>query len=118
MICYFNKQGYIEMALGHKAASIWQRSDLRVLASTSTMENGSKWVHVSASKPREHPSWEDIVLVKESFIGKESAAILVLPPRSEHVNVMAHCFHWWAHISGPKDFPNLHKITWETALET
>lgn len=58
-----------------------------------------------------------MVLVKERFIGRDRYAVMVLPPRGQHVNIHAHCFHWWDHVRGPSDrLPDLHDIEWESAV--
>jgi hypothetical protein len=97
--------------------TVWKRASLRVLRSLSTMKDGSRWIHVSASRATSHPTWEDLVKVKENFIGQHVDAVMVLPKREDHVNIHPHCFHWWSHWDGPfEGFPNLQDIVDEKAV--
>lgn len=54
------------------------------------------WLHVSFSRKTRDPSYFDMVRVKETFIGAERKAIMVLPKRSEHYSFAKHCLHWYS----------------------
>jgi hypothetical protein len=115
----FEFVGNFEFPLGsgNIAGTCWKRGALRVIRSIADMHDGSKWVHVSLSRSTQHPSWEDMVKVKENFIGTDADAIMVLPARSEHVNIHTHCFHWWHYLSGPRLCePNLQNIKLERGI--
>lgn len=71
-------------------------SKLAVICSATVEEDGRRWMHVSCSKPRCLPTWEDIRLVKDTFIGRERRAIQVLPPESEYVNLHPYVLHLWS----------------------
>jgi hypothetical protein len=73
---------------------------LMVIASGTTELDGRRWAHVSFSRPRRMPSYDDLALVKERFIGVERKAISVHPPRSEHVSIHAYCLHLWCCLDG------------------
>jgi hypothetical protein len=70
-------------------------SGLRVLIDVSLKDDDRHWLHVSVSRKGWVPSWEDLKLVKNTFIGAERDAIMVLPRQSEYVNLHATCHHLW-----------------------
>lgn len=115
---YFNRASSATMPGLGAYATAWVRGHLYVLRSLATMSNGSKYCHVSVSTKNRHPTWEEMVLVRDQFIGLDTEAVLVLPPKVFHVNVHAHCFHWWSRVNGPEtsELPGLHKIIHEEAL--
>lgn len=51
------------------------------------------WLHVSFSRAGSMPSYEDMVRVKERFIGADRKAIQVLPAKSEHFNHHEFCLN-------------------------
>lgn len=73
---------------------------LRVCSSTAREKDGRVWLHVSVSRRDRVPSYDDLVRVKELFVGKERKAIQVFAPASEHVNVAENCLHLWCCIDG------------------
>jgi hypothetical protein len=73
---------------------------LRVLCSACVESDGKRWIHVSCSRPNRLPSWEELRLVKDTFIGRDRKAIQVLPPASEYVNDNPHVLHLWACLDG------------------
>lgn len=54
------------------------------------------WLHVSFSRRDRDPSYFDITRVKETFIGAERKAVMVLPKQSEHYNFAKHCLHLYS----------------------
>ena len=68
---------------------------LFVLCSARTENDGKRWMHVSCSRRNRLPSWEELRLVKDTFIGRERKAIQVLPPDSEYVNIHGYVLHLW-----------------------
>lgn len=72
---------------------------LRVIYSLDTLDDGEEWEHVSVSRRDRLPSWGDLMLVKELFIGPEREALQLLPKRSEHINLARCCLHIWARTS-------------------
>ena len=73
---------------------------LAVIASASIELDGKAWLHVSVSHRYQMPTWEQLVEVKETFIGSERQALQVLPKMSEWVNVHPYCLHLWACVEG------------------
>lgn len=74
--------------------------NLMVICSARTEADGKRWLHVSCSKPNRLPDWDDLVLVKETFIGRERMAIQVIPPRSKYVNDHPYVLHLWCCLDG------------------
>lgn len=68
---------------------------LRVIASIQTESDGNDWLHVSLSRRKRLPDWDDVKQVKDLFVGKERKAIQILPPESEYVNIHPNCLHLW-----------------------
>ena len=56
---------------------------------------GERWHHVSLSRPDRLPSWYDVRMVKNLFIGDDREAYQVLPPESEYVNTHPFVLHLW-----------------------
>ena len=75
------------------------RSGLSVLASAARHE-GKFWLHVSLSRQRLMPSYDDLADVKRVFIGEGKTALMVLPPKVKHVNIHRFCLHLWHCIDG------------------
>jgi len=62
--------------------------------------DGKTWLHVSMSRKKRLPSYEDMKLVKELFIGKDRNAIQIFPPEKEHINIHEYCLHLWSAVEG------------------
>jgi len=73
---------------------------LTVICSAKVEGDGQRWMHVSVSRSSKLPSWDDLRLVKDTFIGKSRKAIQVLPPESEYVNFHPYVLHLWACLDG------------------
>lgn len=73
---------------------------LVVIESTATEKDGKKWYHVSLSRKSRLPSYDDMKVVKDHFIGKHNHAIQVFAPESEHVNLHSYCLHLWHCLEG------------------
>lgn len=69
---------------------------LRVIVDCEIKTDGSPWLHVSVSRKSWTPTHDDMALVKAAFIGEDRYAYSVWPPRSQYVNIHAHCLHLWA----------------------
>ncbi|SNR99553.1 hypothetical protein SAMN04488503_2245 [Humidesulfovibrio mexicanus] len=77
------------------------RLGLRVIMSVDTLVGDERYLHVSCSRKSRLPSWDDLKVVKDVFIGEEVEAIQCLPKKSEYVNLMPHCLHLWARVTAP-----------------
>ena len=74
-------------------AAYRNRTGLAVIISCCVEADGKNWIHLSVSKRKQYPTWDEFVQVKELFLGRESLALQVLPPRSEWVNDHPFCLH-------------------------
>lgn len=68
---------------------------LMVIISAATEQDGKVWVHLSLSRRRRMPTYEDMMLCKLVFLGEETVAYQVFVPQSEHINIMPYCLHLW-----------------------
>lgn len=102
--------------LDYDNATSWIRGALKVLRSESMMSDGSTWLHVSVSRTDRCPTWDEMALVKDEFIGTDVYAIQVLPPRERHVNLHSFCLHWWMPVTEFTRLPDLHEIIDEKAV--
>ena len=78
-----NKQGFCK-----------QVPQLTVMTSFAIQKDDKLWQHVSVSGEK-IPSYADLCLVKQIFIGEEKKAIQVFPESSKHVNDHSTCLHLW-----------------------
>lgn len=77
-----------------------KRTGLAVILTVEEHSIGGNWLHVSVSRQTRIPTYQDMCLVKELFIGRESKAIQIFAPESEHVNHNPNVLHLWARIEG------------------
>ena len=73
---------------------------LRVIASVCRERDGKRWIHVSVSRERRLPDWDDLRLVKDVFIGKDRLALQILPREADYYNVHPFCLHLWSCLDG------------------
>jgi len=66
---------------------------MSVVVSGCIEDDGRKWIHLSVAGPGRVPHWSELVDVKELFLGRDSKAIQVIPPRAEYVNIHPHVLH-------------------------
>ncbi len=62
--------------------------------------DGKRWLHLSCSHRKRLPTWDEMVEVKELFLGEDAKAIQVLPPRKEWVNLCDRVLHLWVCLDG------------------
>lgn len=86
---------------------------LRVMMDAGYEEDGSVWIHASASRRGRTPSWEDMDLVKRLFIGNDRVAYQVHPKSDEHYTLSGNkdqrlgtCLHLWAPVDDVPRLPN------------
>lgn len=75
-----------------------QEERLRFSALGRSMKH-EYWLHVSFSREDKVPSYDDMVRVKEKFIGAERKAIQVLPAEREHFNHHPFCLNIFSPLS-------------------
>lgn len=61
---------------------------------------GGRWIHFSLSHRTRLPTWEELVSSKEAFLGEDTKAIQVLPPRGEWVNICERVLHLFHCVDG------------------
>lgn len=86
-------QNWKVIRLSKDGAAYKNRTGLAVIISCCVEADGLSWVHLSVSKRKQFPTWDEFVQVKELFLGRESLALQVLPPRTEWVNDHPFCLH-------------------------
>lgn len=69
---------------------------LNVICSAMREADGKCWMHVSLSRRSRLPSYADMCLVKDTFIGRERLAVQVFARASEHVNIHPNVLHLWS----------------------
>ena len=72
-----------------------ETSSLKVLSSLDEMEDGVLTLHVSVSRAKKLPTWEDLKAVKNVFMGMEVDAFHVIPAASDHINLHNYTMHLW-----------------------
>lgn len=84
----------------------WQKDvadgHLTVLVGREPGPDGPMW-HLSIShrtnearpRPGRYPEWDEIAEARYQFIPDEVTVAMLLPPRSEYVNLHETCFHLW-----------------------
>lgn len=83
-------------AFGPTGAVYANPNGLRVIVTDSEdMYPDGEWRHISFSRANRIPSYRDIQLIKKQFVGEQHKAIMVFPAKSEHVNIMENCLHFW-----------------------
>ena len=73
------------------------KSGVLVICSIDTMEDGTKWKHISCSKNRKNPSWTEVYGVKRVFIGDDAEAIQVFPKHKDLID-LTDCLHIWSPV--------------------
>lgn len=62
---------------------------------TITFSNGGGWQHVSVSRKRRMPTYEDMDWVKRAFWSAEATVMQLHVPAQEHINCHPYCLHLW-----------------------
>ena len=75
------------------------KGKLSVIISQSKELNNKTWIHLSMARPNKYISYEEMIYVKNIFLG-DIKAFMVLPTKSHHVNIHKYCFHLWHCIDG------------------
>jgi hypothetical protein len=68
---------------------------LHVIHSVAVEQDGEVWEHISLSRDDDAmPTWEQVRDVFHEVCGPDALGIIVIPPKSEHVN-LAEVAHAW-----------------------
>lgn len=81
-------------------ARFLSQDNMRVLVTVDIEEDGHVWMHMSLSRRKSLPSYEDMKIVKKIFVGDDAVAIQVFPAKKDHVNLHPNCLHLWSCLTG------------------
>lgn len=59
---------------------------------------GLGWEHVSVSREKVTPTWEEMCLFKDIFWPDDEACVQYHPAKKDYVNFHKHCLHIWRPI--------------------
>jgi hypothetical protein len=65
--------------------NVWVTRDL--------YKNGSVRWHLSISRTDRYPSWDEIKEARYALLPDDCTMAMLLPPKSEYVNLHPNCFH-------------------------
>jgi hypothetical protein len=57
------------------------------------MSISSTWVECHRATPDRYPTWDEVAEARERYLPDELTFAMILPPRSEYVNLHATTFH-------------------------
>lgn len=57
--------------------------------------DGEGWQHVSVSRRKRNPSYEDMCWAKDQFWSDDVCVMQLHVPAEDHVNCHPHCLHLW-----------------------
>jgi hypothetical protein len=72
---------------------------LAVIMSIAQELDGKRWLHFSLSHRSRIPKWDELVEMRNLFIG-DVYCYQVLPPRSKYVNICKTCLHLFHCLDG------------------
>ena len=100
------------------AASVWQHALTRttVLRSIAKMRDGSEWIHVSVAHKTMLPDWNDLVRIRDEFIGKDCECYQVFPKVADYINIHSNCLHIWCPVDEIRRVANLQDIEYEKSI--
>jgi hypothetical protein len=67
-----------------------QKGDLRVILARDPFN--ARW-HLSISCADRYPTWDEICDARYALVPDNATMAMLLPPRSEYVNIHKNCFH-------------------------
>jgi hypothetical protein len=68
--------------------------------------DGAGWEHVSVSKIKRCPTWNEMCVVKDMFWGADDCVVQYHPPKSLYVNNHPHCLHLWRKVGSEFEIPS------------
>lgn len=72
----------------------WGWNGLFVIASVAVYGDGNQWLHVSVSRAARMPTYQELKMIKNDFIGNRKA-IFIFPKKERFINIHPHCMHLW-----------------------
>lgn len=99
-------------AMGSKSVSVWGTSeDCLIIVSRDPMQthrpilaasdDGFRW-HLSISHPDRYPTWDQIKHARYALLEDVEYMVMILPPKSEYVNIHENCFHLNEFLDGDR----------------
>ena len=91
------RHGWKQMEIGADGLGAWKHGPrgLGMIQSVGVEQDGMLWEHVSVSRSDgELPSWEQVRDTFHDVCGPNALGIIVVPPKSEHVDI-AEVAHVW-----------------------
>lgn len=79
-----------------KGQRAFEHRDGRLVVVSAGQHDGRWWLHVSVSRAKYIPSYEDLADVKRTFVTDGYQAVQMFPRRERHVNIHPYCLHLWA----------------------
>jgi hypothetical protein len=86
--------------VGHDGCLFINTADrFQCIISANVESDSKRWIHLSVAMTRYNrtirPDWDMLRRAKETFLGRDTYAISILPPTSTFVNLanVLHCFH-------------------------
>ena len=70
-----------------------RKRQMIVIGSIAEEQDGKRWLHLSMSHRNRVPTYDELVYLKRHWAGDDRKAIMVLPARSEHVNIHPYVLH-------------------------
>lgn len=86
--------------LPFRYVGIGEAAGLLVICTAAREADGKRWMHVSMSRRKRLPSYDDMCLVKDVFVGRERMALQVFARKSQHVNINPYVLHLWSCLDG------------------
>jgi hypothetical protein len=90
-------KGYVEIAtplIGPRFvySKAYTKNGLRIMVTREQMGGPLRW-HMSISHSNRYPVWDEIKEARYALIPDQVTMGMLLPPRSEYVNLHPNCFH-------------------------
>ena len=71
-----------------------------VLFSREPWEDGKERLHASIAHPFKLPAWDYVKYVRYKLFPDNMKVAMILPPKSEYVDMHKHCFHLYQMFDG------------------
>lgn len=98
--------GWVELPLPagpYEGQRAFMHRDGRRVIGTVGQHDGRWWLHVSVSRRKYIPSYDDLAEVKRVFVGEDLQAVQIFARRDRHVNIHPFCLHLWACLEADGD---------------
>lgn len=79
--------------------SYYPTKQIAIIISINIETDGKRWIHLSASRKKQLPSWMDLKEIKQIFL-QDRKAIQVLPQKDRYVNINPYVLHLFTCLDG------------------